>query len=80
MGYDEKCWDLAVAFLSDDPEKDTSENRGILAQTIQNAIETELEFGLKPPRKNGDPCPSCKQPFFDGGTCSRGGCPLGGDF
>lgn len=25
-------------------------------------------------------CPSCKRFFPDGGTCPRGGCPMGGDF
>lgn len=28
----------------------------------------------------GDRCPSCKRLFRDGETCSRGGCPMGGDF
>lgn len=29
--------------------------------------------------RSGAPCPSCKEPFFFGDTCSMGGCPCGGD-
>lgn len=32
------------------------------------------------PHRSGDLCSACKKPFFDGGTCGFGGCPLGGDF
>lgn len=28
---------------------------------------------------NVNECPSCKRVFVDGETCSRGGCPMGGD-
>lgn len=27
-----------------------------------------------------DRCPACQRIFVQGGTCSRGGCPMGGDF
>ena len=30
--------------------------------------------------RSGNPCPSCGKPFFDGDTCTMGGCPNGGDF
>lgn len=30
--------------------------------------------------RSGNPCSECGKPFFDGDTCSRGGCPMGGDF
>ena len=30
--------------------------------------------------RSGNPCPSCGKPFFDGDTCGKGGCPMGGDF
>lgn len=33
-----------------------------------------------PSRVNGDPCPYCRKPYFDGDTCTFGGCPVGGDF
>jgi hypothetical protein len=29
--------------------------------------------------RSGNPCPSCHKPFFDGDTCTMGGCPMGGD-
>lgn len=29
--------------------------------------------------RSGNPCPNCKKPFFDGDTCGKGGCPMGGD-
>ena len=45
--YDESCWDLAVAFLSDSPEKDTPENRHELATAIQQTVEDVIQFQLK---------------------------------
>jgi len=44
MTYDPKCFDLAVAFLSDDPDLDTPAARITLASEIQRAIEAELTF------------------------------------
>ena len=29
--------------------------------------------------RSGNPCPNCGKPFWDGDTCSKGGCPMGGD-
>jgi hypothetical protein len=37
--YDKKCWDLAVHFLSDEPELDSPANCNELAGTIQEAVE-----------------------------------------
>lgn len=34
----------------------------------------------KVPYSNVNECPYCKRMFRDGETCSRGGCPMGGDF
>lgn len=48
MGYDSRCYDLAVLFLSDSPEKDTEANRDELAQHIQTEIEDWIEYILKP--------------------------------
>lgn len=48
MSYDPRCYDLAVLFLSDSPEKDTEANRDKLAQHIQTEIESEIEFILEP--------------------------------
>ena len=46
--YDPACYDLAAAFLSDHPEKNTEENCDKLAAHIQSEIESEIEFVLKP--------------------------------
>lgn len=32
------------------------------------------------PPSNVNKCPACQRMFTDGETCSRGGCPMGGDF
>lgn len=61
MGYDSRCYDLAVVFLSDSPEKDTEANRQYLAQHIQEEIEGTIEYILKPAQCG----------------CMRGGYPLG---
>lgn len=42
--YDPKCYDLAEAFLSDEPTLNTSQNRDQLASDIQQAIEDFLEL------------------------------------
>jgi hypothetical protein len=41
--YDTKCYELAEAFLSDEPEIDTEKNRDLLAKDIQQAIEDFIE-------------------------------------
>ena len=45
--FDPKCYELAAAFLSDHPDKDTQENRETLAQHIQEQIEEMIEFTLQ---------------------------------
>jgi len=57
---------------------------------IKGEIEKELgrlldEGKARCARMNSRPinineCPSCSRMFVDGETCSRGGCPMGGDF
>jgi ribosomal protein L32 len=42
------------------------------------ALRSDAAGGAKQSTVNE--CPSCKQMFVDGETCSRGGCPMGGDF
>ena len=37
--YDEKCWDLANAFLDDEPHLQTADNFNELASLIQSTIE-----------------------------------------
>lgn len=37
--FDTKCYDLAEAFLEDEPHLDTEKRRNELAQIIQTAIE-----------------------------------------
>jgi hypothetical protein len=46
-GFDAKCYELAKAFLSDEPEIDNEVNRADLAQSIQTAIEDGIEY-MKP--------------------------------
>jgi hypothetical protein len=41
--YDNKCYELAEAFLSDEPEIDTAKNRDQLAKDIQQVIEDFIE-------------------------------------
>jgi len=38
------CYELAKAFLSDEPELDKDEARNTLASAIQLTIEDEIEF------------------------------------
>lgn len=42
--YDPMCYDLAVAFLADEPELDTEDNRDTIANSIQQCIEDEITF------------------------------------
>lgn len=39
MAYDTKCYDLADAFLADEPTLQSENKKRALAQTIQDAIE-----------------------------------------
>ena len=43
MAYDEKCYELANVFLSDEPKLFTSANIEQLAQSIQDVIDATLE-------------------------------------
>ena len=43
MAYDTKCYDLADAFLEDEPALRTEPNRKKLAQEIQTAIENWIK-------------------------------------
>lgn len=56
MAFDPKCYDLAEAFLVDEPAIASEENKKKLAQAIQTVIEEEIEY-LK------SPCPSCGEPI-----------------
>lgn len=44
MAYDTKCYDLAEAFLEDEPSLNTEARRKALAQVIQTAIEEEIDW------------------------------------
>jgi hypothetical protein len=44
MAYDSKCYDLAEAFLEDEPSLNTEGRRKQLAQIIQTAIEDEIQW------------------------------------
>lgn len=39
MAFDEKCWNLAAVFLSDEPHLSTTDRCNELAQLIQTTIE-----------------------------------------
>ena len=62
MAYDEKCWDLAEAFILDEPilkDKPPEEVKALcdeLAQDIQNCIEDFLEYKSSP-EEQADPAP-----------------------
>jgi hypothetical protein len=45
MSYDPKCEELARDFLADWPGIDADRHAPILAQEIQNAIESYISFG-----------------------------------
>lgn len=42
--FDPKCFELAAAFLADEPELNTEAARITLASEIQTCIEAEIEF------------------------------------
>ena len=44
MAYDTKCYDLAQAFLEDEPMLNIETKRAALAQTIQTEIENWIEW------------------------------------
>lgn len=44
MAYDTKCYDLAAAFLEDEPTLQTENKKSALAQTIQTAIEDWIQW------------------------------------
>ena len=46
MSFDLRVYDLVVLFLSDTPEKDTEDNRRVLAQHIQDELEGWIEYVL----------------------------------
>lgn len=60
MSYDTKCYDLAEAFLEDEPALNNESHRKALAQEIQNAIESFIEDA----RRNYEPP---DPPGFEGG-------------
>lgn len=54
--YDQKCWDLADVFLSDEPHLHTTDRIDGLAKIIQGAIEDYIEFEKDnyEPKETGD--------------------------
>lgn len=42
--FDPKCYELASAFLVDEPDLNTEPARIVLAQEIQQCIEDEIRF------------------------------------
>ncbi len=62
-----------------------------LRQELQKKIDLVMQHDSNPidhlermqvPKEysNINKCPACGDMFKDGGTCKRGGCPMGGDF
>ena len=47
MSYDPKCYDLAAAFLEDEPELATEKNKCKLAQHIQDTIEDWITYTVE---------------------------------
>lgn len=47
--YDQKCYDLAAAFLADHYEINSAQNRCDLAAHIQSEIEDWIEYKEKTP-------------------------------
>lgn len=46
--YDPRCYDLAAIFLGDEPSIHNEANIHALALEIQQTIEDEIEFMLRP--------------------------------
>lgn len=67
--------DWQAHYDNDEPDDDGRVAVGTGA-TEAEAIKDLME---NHPR-SGNPCPACGVNFFDGDTCSKGGCPMGGDF
>lgn len=44
MSFDPKCYDLAKAFLADEPGLDTEAARTTLASAIQDCIQDEIHL------------------------------------
>jgi len=66
------CDDCGANIEDGEPSARELWNRRAKSQTYdlpQEASQTNI-----------NECPSCKRMFKDGETCSRGGCPMGGDF
>lgn len=64
MSYDVKCYDLAEAFLTDEPNLNTKVRRNELAQLIQTTIEDFISYE----RNNYEPP---DPPGFEGGFASN---------
>lgn len=64
MAYDVKCYDIAEAFLGDEPHLDTEKRRSELAQIIQTAIE---DF-ISSEQSNYEPA---DPPGFEGGFAAN---------
>jgi hypothetical protein len=49
MSFDQRCFDLAVVFLTDEkvPQDKLQRHAAALAQEIQDAVESYIEFEVK---------------------------------
>ena len=57
--FDTKCYDLAAAFLEDEPELNTEQIRNELAGDIQQCIEDYIEFKKTPRCVHGSTSGNC---------------------
>lgn len=48
MSYDQRCYDLAEAFLNDEPSLRTDHHKDDLAQLLQTTIEDYIQYELDP--------------------------------
>jgi len=67
--------DLICAIIQDEASYDPVTNTWDVGKAATSIIAAFDEA----PQSNVNECLSCKRMFVDGETCSRGGCPMGGD-
>jgi|GEM_PF-4028414 len=49
-------------------------------EVIERRLASQADWKDNLKQTNVNECPFCQRMFVDGETCSRGGCPMGGDF
>ena len=62
-GYDEKCYEIASAFLADDSEINDADHRDELAQHIQDEIESTIQSMRARRGEPGHVCGVCGKEY-----------------